>query len=254
MKESRTKLKGILTIILLILTVIVYILLEEFFYSDFGSGCSSTGTGFYPTLTSKIIGWTLLFISTLCFIASVWKFKGISKWWTIPSVIVFMTAFYGNGYMLFNKGGCGLSINKTTFFIDQTKLGDFAKTDGETLNLDSLKAGKYKGKLIGFSLSDKNLTIYRIGEQPLNLKTTFLFWRTDNSRIIQNLSYGLNTYRNLVSEKTQKHYEFIGGQGMTIDNFLEELRTTEKWINGNIKKTELLNVDDGTTRLIIETK
>ena len=147
--------------------------------------------------------------STVLFIASIWKLKGLSRLWTIPASFIFGLAFYGNGYMIFNKGGCGYSLNKTTFFINQTKLGDFAKADAETINLDSLKDGKLKGKLLGYSINGKELTAFRIGEEPLKVKTSFLFWKVRNNVIINDISYGLNTFRNFEAEKINGQYELI---------------------------------------------
>jgi hypothetical protein len=206
-------------------------------------------------MTSRIIGYFLLTISTILFIASIWKFKGLSKWWTIPAIVIFGIAFYGNGYMIFNKGGCGQSLNRTILFIHQTKLGDYAKADAEIIYLDSLNAGKYQGKLLGYSINKKELTAFRIGEQPLKVKTSFLFWKVRNNVILNDISYGLNTYRNFEAEKDKGHYEFIGGQGMTEENFVDEFILTQKAIIGEqIKNKRIVNESDGTTRFLFETE
>jgi hypothetical protein len=249
------KILGIIsTVFLTGLLVFIYYSFEHFFYSDFGRGCSSTGIGYYPTMISRIIGYFLLTTSITLFITSIWKFKRLSKWCTIPAILIFGIAFYGNGYMIFNKGGCGYSLNQTTFFINQIKLGDYAKEDGETINLDSLKAGKYQGKLLGYSIVGKELTAFRIGEQPLKVKTSFWFWKVRNNVILDDISYGLSTYRNLETENDKGHYEFIGGQGMTEENFMEEFVLTEKYLIGKqFTNKQIVNGTDGTTRFLFET-
>ncbi len=242
----------VLTIILTTFLGLFYYSLENFFYSDFGCGCSSTCIGYYPVLTSRLIGYGLLIGSTILFIASIWKFKGLSRYWTIPALLIFGLCLYGNGYMIFNKGGCGYSLNQTTFFINQTKLGDFAKADAETINLDSLKDGKLNGKLLGYSIKGNELTAFRIGEVPLKVKTSFLFWQVRSNVIINDISYGLNTFRNFEAEKAKGHYEFIGGQGMTEKDFLDEFILTEKELSSNLKNKKLINNSDGTTRFLFE--
>ena len=252
MTRTKKTIGIIATIILKILLGLFYYSLENFFYSDFGCGCSSTCRGYYPVMTSRLIGYGLLIGSIILFIASVWKFKGLSRFWTIPAVIIFGIAFYGNGYMIFNKGGCGYSLNQTTFFINQTKLGDFAKSDAETINLDSLKEGKLKGKLLGYTINGNELTAFRIDEEPLKVKTSFLFWKVRNNVIVNDISYGLNTFRNLEAENIKGHYEFIGGQGMTEKNFLDEFILTQKELSSNLKNKKLINNSDGTTRFLFE--
>ncbi len=242
-----------LTIVITILIGYFYYFLESIFYSDVGCGCSSACVGYYPTLTSRIIGYFLLISSTILFIISIWKIKGTSRWWTIPSIIVFGIAFYGNGYMLFNKGACGNSLNKTTFFINQVKLGNYAKADAETINIDSLKSGKYKGKLLGYSFDKNELTLFRIDEKPIVVKTRFLFWEIRNNVILNDISYGLNTYRNLSFETQRGHYEFIGGKGMKEDDFISEFILTNKGLTGKIlKNKKITDEKDGTTRFSFE--
>lgn len=251
---TNTKKIGIAaTIFLTILFWVFYIALENFFYSDFGCGCSSGCVGYYPTFNSKIVGYVLLTGSIILFIASIWKIKGLSKWWAIPALIVFGIAFYGNGYMIFNKNSCGSSINRTTFFMCQENLGNYAKTDGETIDFDSLKAGKYKGKLLGYSLEGKDLTVFRIGKKPLKAQTSFLFWKVDNTVILNDISHGLNTFRNFETEKIKGHYEFIGGQGMTEKDFLKEFTITQKEFTGKkLNNKRIINSKDSTTRFLFE--
>lgn len=254
MTKMKKTIGVIVTIVLTALLVFFYCSLENFFYSDFGCGCSSTCIGYYPVLTSRLIGYFMLMASTGLFIASIWRFKGLSKWWTISSLIIFGIAFYGNGYMIFNKGGCGYSINRTTFFLNQTKLGDYAKANAETINLDRLKAGKYQKKLLGYSLNGKELTAFRIGEKPLKVKTSFLFWKVHNNVILNDISYGLNTFRNFEVEKIKGHYEFIGGQGMNEKNFLDEFILTQKEFTvAKLSNKRIVNENDGTTRFLFET-
>jgi hypothetical protein len=252
MTRTKTILGIVLTIILTTCLGLFYFSLENFFYSDFGCGCSSACVGYYPVMTSRLVGYGLLIGSTTLFIASFWKFKRLSRFWTIPATIVFGISFYGNGYMIFNKGGCGYSLNKTTFFIKQTKLGDFAKADAETINLDSLKKGKLKGKLLGYSINGNELTAFRIGEEPLKVKTSFLFWKARNNVIINDISYGLNTFRNFEAEKIKGQYEFIGGQGMTEKDFLDEFILTQKELSSNLKNKRIINESNGTTRFLFK--
>lgn len=244
----------VLTIILTTQLGLFYYSLENFFHSDSGCGCSSTCRVYYPILTSRIVGYLMMAISVILFIASVWKLKGLSRWWTILATLIFVLALYGNGYMIFNKGVCGFSINKSTFFINETKLGDFAKSDAETINLDSLRLGKYKGKLLGYSFKDDELTIFKIGDEPEVLKTRFLFWKIRNNVILNDISYGLNTFRNFEAEKTKGHYEFIGGQGMTEKDFLDEFILTQKELTvSKLTNKRIINENDGTTRFLFET-
>ena len=252
MTRTKKKIGIVLTVILTTLLGLFYYSLETFFYSDFGCGCSSTCTGYYPVMTSRLIGYGLLIGSTILFIASIWQLKGLSRLWTIPALLIFGLAFYGNGYMIFNKGGCGYSLNQTTFFINQTKLGDFAKSDAETINLDCLKSGKLNGKLLGYSINENELTAFRIGDKPLKVKTSFLFWKVRNNVIINDISYGLNTFRNFEAEKEKGKYEFIGGQGMTEKDFLDEFILTQKELTINLKNKKLINHSDGTTRFLFE--
>ena len=252
MTRTKRKIGIVLTVILTTLLGLFYYSLENFFYSDFGCGCSSTCTGYYPVMTSRLIGYGLLIGSTILFIASIWQLKGLSRLWTIPALLIFGLAFYGNGYMIFNKGGCGYSLNQTTFFIIQTKLGDFAKSDAETINLDSLKSGKLNGKLLGYSINGNELTAFRIGDKPLKVKTSFLFWEVRNNVIINDISYGLNTFRNFEAEEEKGKYEFIGGQGMTEKDFLDEFILTQKELSSNLKNKRIINESDGTTRFLFE--
>lgn len=243
----------VLTIILTTLLGLLYYSFENFFHSEFGCGCSSTCRVYYPILTSRLIGYLMMISSVILFIASVWKLKGLSRWWTILATLIFVLAFYGNGYMIFNKGVCGYSINKATFFINETKLGDFAKSDAETINLDSLEAGKYKGKLLGYSFKGDQLTIFKIGDEPEVLKTRFLFWKIRNNVILNDISYGLNTFRNFEVEKTKGHYEFIGGQGMTEKDFLDEFILTQKELTvAKLTNKRIINENDGTTRFLFK--
>lgn len=244
----------IVTIFLTILLGLLYYFLESFSHSDFGCGCSSTCRVYYPVLTSRLVGYSMMTSSVILFIASVWKLKGLSRWWTILATFIFALAFYGNGFMIFNKGVCGYSINKATFFINQTKLGDFAKSDGETINLDSLEAGKYKGKLLGYSFKGDQLKIFKIGDEPEVINTRFLFWKIRNNIILNDLSYGLNSFRNFEVEKTKGHYEFIGGQGMTEKDFLDEFILTQKELMVvKLENKRIINENDGTTRFLFDT-
>jgi hypothetical protein len=251
MKPLRKYFLIILTIILAAGFTLIYIGLEYLYYGDAGCGCSSACTGFFMSTTSKAIGWTLLVFSGSLFIAGVWRVKQLSRLWTIPALIIFIFACYGNGYMLFNKGPCGQSLNRTTFFIFQEKLGDFAKPDGETLYTDSLKTTTYHGKLLGYYLNGNELTVYRIAAKPLKISTGFLFWQPDKNELIKHLSYGLNTYRVPSKSFPERKIELIGGQDMPLEAFTEEMKTTNNRGFSNIVNQQMINSDDGTTRLIL---
>ena len=255
MTKAKKTIGVIVTIFLTVLLGLFYYSIENFFYSDLGCGCSSGCVGYYPALTSRFIGYGILIGSTVLFIASIWRFNGLSGFWTIPALIIFGIAFYGNGYLISNKGFCGYSINKTIFFIYQTKLGDYAKEGTETIILDSLKNGKLNGKLLGFSLNGNELTAFRIGEKPLKVKTSFLFWKVRSNVILNDISNGLNTFRNFEIEKTKGKYEFIGGQGMMEKDFLDEFVLTEKeLISKKLINKRIICENDGTTRFLFETE
>jgi len=235
--------KRIKIIIVMFLLLIVFAFLELISYE----GCVCTHN-YYPTVISKIIGYLLLIISILLFFASICRVKKLSRYWTIPAVIIFVIAFYGNGYMLFSLiGGCGNSINKTTFFVNQTKLGDFA-TDWGPINTESLHSGKFDGKLLGYSISGKNLRLYRIGDKPLKVKTSFLFWKAKPIFIP-----ALHSYRNLEYEQNNDGYEFIGGQDMPVEVFLNEFVINHSEFAGKkLKNQRIINETDGTTRFRFE--
>jgi len=254
MTRNNKKIGIALTIILTSLLGFLYYSFENFFHSAFGCGCSSTCIVYYPVLTSRLIGYLMMICSVVIFIASIWKLKGLSRRWTILATLIFILAFYGNGYMIFNKGACGLSISKAIFFVNQKKIGDFAKSDAETINLDSLEAGKYKGKLLGYRFKGDELTLFKIGEDAEVIKTRFLFWKIRNNVILNDISYGLNTFRNFEVEKTKGHYEFIGGQGMTEKDFLDEFILTQKEFTvSKLTNIRISNENDGTTRFLFET-
>ena len=107
---------------------------------------------------------------------------------------------------------------------------------------------------MGYSINGKELTVFRIGKKPLTVKTSFLFWKVRNNVILYDISYGLNTYCNLATENDNT-YEFIGGQGMTEENFMEEFVLTQKYLIGKqLKNKRIINGNDGTTRFLFETE
>lgn len=55
-----------------------------------------------------------------------------------------------------------------------------------------------------------------------------MFWKVRNDVILDDISYGLSTFRNLKAKKTKGHYEFIGGQGIAEENFMTEFVLTHK--------------------------
>lgn len=242
------------SIVLCVLLGWLYYTLEDFFYSDAGCGCSSGCSTYIPTYTSRLIGYGMMLLSALLFISAIGRFKGISRYWTLAAAGLFALAVYGNGFMIFNKGVCGLSLYETRFFIMQTKLGDFAKPDAETLHPDTLSAGAYKGKLLGYAFKGNTLTLFRIGAAPLRIKTRFLFWKIRNNVVLNGISYGLNTHRNFEAEKIRGHYEFIGGQGMSEKDFSDEFVLTQKELSGkHLLNKRIVNANDGSTRFLFET-
>jgi hypothetical protein len=241
----------VVSLFFLLMLASIYAFLETIYYRDFGCGCSSGCIGFYAKSSSKIIGYGLILISLLVGLASFFKFRNLSKIWTIPAIVVIAITSYGNGYMLYNKGACGQSLNRTHFYIFQEHLGDFAKIDGEYFSFDSLKQHKYDGKLLGFWLKENKLTVYRINQEPLELKTGFLFWQPNKDEMLKSLSYGLNTFRAAPSQLPEKQIELIGGMNMPLEAFLEELKITNNWGIHKIINQEIINAPDGTTRLIL---
>jgi len=226
---------------------VVYLILEALLFSR-REGCICT-FGYESTIGSKIIGWILLIVSVAIFIVSIMQKRKFSKWGMILSFVIFGIAFYGNGYMLNGlMGGCGYSLNKTTFFVIQTKLGDFA-TDWGPMDTESLNSGRFDGKLLGYSLSGKKLTLYRVGDKPLKVKTSFLFWKLQDKFVINSL----HSCRNLEYEKNNTGYEFIGGQDMPIEVFRNEFLTDRKEFEGKILRNQrIINETDGTTRFRFE--
>jgi len=70
--------------------------------------------------------------------------------------------------------------------------------------------------------------------------------------IVNDISYGLNTFRNFDAEKIKGHHEFIGGKGMTEQDFLNEFVLTQKELSINLKNKKIINHSDGTTRFLFE--
>ena len=249
----KTIIFSILTLVILIAFVFFYYQLEVFYYSDFGCGCSSLCKGYYPGFTAKIIGWTLIAISILLITSILWKFVNLSKWFMLPSLLIFIVAIYGNGYLLFNKGGCGLSLNKRMLFLYEKQLGEFAKTDGESLHLEQFEKGAYAGKMLGFHLEKNVLTVYRVGESPLKISTNFLFWQLDRQALLEDLSYGLNTFRIPPANSSDfKKIEFIGGHEMTEEAFRRELVLLKEIDSSKIKRITRKKLEVGATGFLVE--
>ena len=206
------------------------------------------------TFTSRTFGYALLIVSTLLCIASVWRVKRLSRWWIIPVLIIFGIVFYGNGYKFYYVA-CTSSLYKVTFFNYHTILGNFAPKYA-LMNTDSLKTGNYKGQLLGYSLSEHELTLYRIGDNPLKVKTSFLFWKIRPNIFIHDLSPRLHSYRNLEYEKNNSDYERIGGEDMPIEVFMEEIFLEKEELflgsTSKMKNQRILNETDGTTRFRFE--
>lgn len=255
MKNSIRKIGIVSSLFLLITMGYYYVQLIGFLHGVSGCGCSSTCRVFYPTGWSMFIGYSLLAFSTILIWASLWHIKGLSKLWSIPAAIVWVISFYGNGFMLMNNGACGLSINQITWLFNKQKIGDYAKADAETIHPDSLSLGRYKGKLLGYAFSGNELKLYRVGEDPIILKTGFLFWNIRQSAILNDISYGLNVFRVMNAEAVNGHYEFIGGKGMSEKDFLNEFILTQKdMLKSKVINRQIVNEADGTTRFILDLK
>ena len=246
---NKRKIKIIATILLTGFAFFVYLILEINFL--FSSAECSCALEFYPTLTSKIIGYALLIFSTALFIASIWQIKKLSRWWSILALFIFGIAFYGNGYALYTLSCTPSSITKITFYIHSTDIGDFVNkyelTDSGNLNVE-----ENQGKLLGYSISGQTLTLYRIGEKPLKVKTSFLFWKIRPGIWVNGLSPVLHSYRNLEYEKNNKGYEFIGGQDMPLELFLKEIVQEKEFFIDKLKNKRIINETDGTTRFRFE--
>ncbi|MBK8874186.1 MAG: hypothetical protein IPN13_09785 [Bacteroidetes bacterium] len=214
---------------LFILLFGLFYFLESGYYSDFGCGCSSACSGFYVSTASKVVGYLILLVSSILIIY-------LRKKKLLSGVIALMfwigmllLVSYGNGFMLFNKGACGQSLNQTTFYLNQKPIGDFAKSDGESLQLDSLGTGYYSGKLLGYLIQDGRLTVYRIDTDPIVVPTGFLFWQIDLETLTNNFRYGLVSYRIPPDSLSQKTIELIGGKNMPEEAFLIEIERSNEF-------------------------
>lgn len=225
----------------------LFYFLETGYYSDFGCGCSSACVGFYVSTASKVVGYLILLVSSLVILY-------LRKENLLTGVIALMfwigmllLISYGNGFMLFNKGACGQSLNQTTFYLNQKPIGDFAKSDGESLQLDSLGTGYYSGKLLGYLVKNGRLTVYRIGADPLVVPTGFLFWQIDLETLNKDLLYSLSSFRIPPDSLNHKTIELIGGKNMPEEAFLSELERTKEFSRNEIVNPSLTNNSNGTT-------
>jgi len=249
-KSANKRKKGIIATIVItgfILGAYLILITDSYYYVV----CSCTAH-YYPTMPSRMIGYALLISATLLFIASIWRIKKLSRWWTVPALIVFGIALYGNGYKLYYVA-CTPSINKVTFFTHHTTLGGIVPKYALN-NADSLKAENYKGKILGYSISEKELTLYRIGDNPLKVKIRFLFWKIRPNIFTHTLSPTLHSHRNLEYEKENNEYERIGGREMPIETFLNEIVAEKEFSVYDIKNQRIINEMDGTTRYRFEIK
>ena len=206
---------------------------------------------YYPTMTSRMIGYALLLFSTLLFIASVWRIKKLSRWWILPALITFVVALYGNGYKFYYVA-CTPSIGKVIFFNHHITLGEPVPRYALN-NFDNLTTEKNKGKILGYSVSGGILTFYRIGEKPLKVKINFLFWKIRPNIFVHSLSPVLHSFRNLEFEKNNDGYEFIGGQDMPAEVFIKEFFIDHSEFTGKkLKNQKIINGMNGTTRFRFE--
>ncbi|PIE47889.1 MAG: hypothetical protein CSA42_01270 [Gammaproteobacteria bacterium] len=206
--------KRIIKLSLPIVIIIFYFLIEYFLLlnKDFGCGCSSGCIGSFPTKKSITIGHTIILVALTIYLGSSLKSNIITTVLKLFSIIMFVFGVYGNSYLIYDKGFCGEGLYKR-IFLYSTKIGDYATNDG--LNLEYLKNGKLKGKMLGFIVKNNNLTIFRINETPLKLKTSFLFWKTDINALRHQLNHRLGTIPLYTNQ-----YEFIGGKDMKKEDFV----------------------------------
>ncbi len=240
------KLKKIIKLSLPIIMVIIYLFIEDFFLlnTDFGCGCSSACFGSFPTKKSITIGHTIIFIALIIYLGSSLKSNIINSVLKLFSILMFVFAVYGNSYLIYDPVFCGEGLYKRVFFYS-TKIGDYAIND--SLNVEQLKNGKLTGKMLGFTLKDNELTIFRIDKAPVKVKTSFLFWKTDTKALKQQLNYRLG-----VTQLHANHYEFIGGKAMTKEDFLSaELAVVDnKLTHKQLINAKVIHKSDGTTRFI----
>lgn len=251
---DRQSKKRLVPLILLTASIVFgLVTLERFIHSDAACGCSSACWVIYPEAEHRLAGFFIMAIAYSFALLSLSQWKGLSRWWSIPALLLFGVAFYGNGWMMFNKGPCGQSLNLTTWYTVQEKIADYAQPDGESLDLDSLNAGVYKGRLLGYSFKGNELWVFRIAEPPLKVRTSFLFWKMNANALNDKLSYGIQVHRNGAVENGKGHYEFIGGQGMTASDFIAEFASTQKELRALAgKRGKLVEQDRGTTLFVIE--
>jgi hypothetical protein len=232
-----------LSIAITAIVFITYIKLEVFYYSDFGSGCSSGGHGFYLTLTSKIIGYVLFVLLYSIFIISLWHKFNISRLWSIPAMLAIIIITYGNGFMLFSNGPCGFMIHKRTAYIFETPLADIFRSDLYNIND---KKHAIDGKILGFYLNESTLNLYRINAEPIRLKTSFLLWHLNEKDIEDyfNMFDGI-----IVNKLNNSTIEIVGGKDMPIEAFLNKITNIP-----NLYERKIYNDKNGTTRLILKLK
>ncbi len=229
------------TVVIIGIVLVIYVLLEVFFYNDIGCICA---VGYFPMLDSRLTGYGLLVISTILFIVSYWRVRNLSRWCIVPALIVFSLAFYGNGHALYTQP-CSGSLYRTTFFIHKTKLGDFAQIS----NAGGLDTGIHNGRFLGYSFDGKELLLYKIGESPLKVNTSFLFWKVRPGIFVHDLP-GL--FRNLEYEKNNDGYEFIGGRELPVEVFRLFISRTKDFDIRRLKNQIVINENDGTTRFRFE--
>ncbi|MFT3796636.1 hypothetical protein [Flavobacterium sp.] len=253
--DPKTKIGMLLTLALLVLPGVIYYHAESFAHADDGCGCSSLCSVYYPELGARLVGYVLMLLASIIFVASLWKFQQISRFWMIPALLVLGIAFYGNSYRIYNKGGCGFyKLYKAEFFFFETELGNFAKVDSpENMTLERLAAGKCKGQFLGYAIDGNALTLFRIGAPPVKVPTAFLLWKIRTNVIFNDFSYSMGCFRNYEAEKVPGHYEFIGGKGMTEQDFLAEFVLTEKNLtDAKLQNKRIITQPDGTTRFLFE--
>jgi uncharacterized protein (DUF486 family) len=223
---------------------------EYIYYLPDNCGCSSSCVGYRVTVASKVLGYVVILFSLAVLRILVRR----HFLYAIFPLLVIGVCVYGNGYMLYNSGGCGYELNQRfAYFIDKP-LGAYASGGNESIDTELLHAGWLDGRLLGYSIDKGLLHLYRVNKEPLIVKTNFLFWHLDIDEVARGLAhdYSLGAYR--VANDDDNVIEFIGGKDMPRQAFLKDIA------NAGIKykpdSTDIVAQADkhGFTRLYLKPK
>ena len=246
-KHSRTQ--NAIIAVLCLLVLMCLSITEYLYYLPDNCGCSSSCVGYRVTVGSKLVGYLLILLS-LVVLRKVVRRHII---YGLLPLLVIGVCVYGNGYMLYNTGGCGYTLHQRFAYFIDTPLGTYASGDAESIDTVLLHTGKLDGRLLGYSIDKGLLRLYRVNKEPLIVKTNFLFWHLDIENIAKDLVHGYSPggYRVANADEVP---EFIGGKGMPLQAFLKDIS------NAGIKykpdSTDLIVQPDkqGFTRLFLRPK